>query len=84
MDDYGLPLKSYGDGSQFLPDYALIEYAALSLCEVAQMSFTEIMNMRYDDFVRLSMIARAKAWVAPTKTPADKQREEFKRRAGIR
>ncbi len=80
VDDYGIPIKQYGDGSQFIPDSAQIYYAALSLCESVNMSYTEVLNLRYDVFVQLSMLARAKAWVAPTKTPRDKEREEFKRR----
>lgn len=80
VDDYNIPLPKRGDGSQYIPDEQRNEFIAMNLVEHLGISFFDVMNLRYDEFVRLSLIVKAKMWQEPTKTPADKAREEHQRR----
>jgi hypothetical protein len=80
VDDYGEALPERANGSQFLPDTALLNFNALNLVEHTGMSYKEIQNLLYVDFIELSLLVRAKLWQAPTKTLADKRNEEHQRR----
>lgn len=80
LDDYGIPLPKHGDGSQYIPDDEYIYYAAMNMVEHLGVSYFDVIDLRYDEFIRLSLIVRAKIWQEPTKTPAMKYAEEHKRR----
>lgn len=80
VDDYNIPLPKRGDGSQYIPDEYHNEYIALNLVEHLGIDFFQVMNLRYDNFIKFSLLIKSKLWQEPTKTPADKRAEEHQRR----
>lgn len=80
VDDYGIKIKDKGNGSQFIPEREQYKFTALTMVEHTGMSYSELMNLRYDNFIELSLLVKSVCWVAPSKTPRDKEIEEHQRR----
>lgn len=73
-------MPSRGNGSAYIPDGYHNKFAALTLVESTQMSYKELLNLYYPEFVELSLLAKAKSWIEPTKSKRDKEQEEHRRR----
>ena len=72
IDDYGDPVPDYGNGSQFIPEAAHMEFLAMCLTDPTGYSFGQLMDMQYDEFVRIAALARAKRWTPATKNKYDR------------
>lgn len=78
-DEYGYPLghpqctikaqRNYVDTD--VPEEFHNESRALEYVEVLRMSFNEIMDMRYDEFVKVTLLHRAVTMRRPTRTADD-------------
>lgn len=49
-----------------------MEFLAMCLTEPTGYSFGQLMDMQYDEFVRIAALARAKRWTPATKNKYDR------------
>ena len=79
-DEYGRPLPERADGTQFLPDSQTWKISCIRLSKALNISYNEIIKMRYSKYVEMLLLCKAEAYIAPTKTVADYEREQHERR----
>lgn len=72
IDQYGDPVPERASGSMFIPESAWSEFYALQLVETTGMPYSELCNLRYDEYYRISALARAKAWTPQTRPKSEK------------